>query len=192
MWLPGSVAATEKVVLILGDSLSAGYGIDVQRSWTALLQRRLHDTGFPHRVQNASISGDTTSGGLARLPELLRRHSPVAVVIELGANDGLRGIPVAEAKRNLRSMLALIKATEATCFLLEMRVPPNYGPMYAQQFADLYTGLGDMDDVHLIPFFLHDVVLDPSLMQSDGLHPNVTAQAKMLENVWVYLKDRLY
>ncbi len=191
MWLPGSVAATEKVVLILGDSLSAGYGIDIQRSWTALLQRRLRDTGFSHRVENASISGDSTSGGLARLPELLRRHRPVAVVIELGANDGLRGIPVAEAERNLRRMLELVRGAEATSFLLEMRVPPNYGPAYAHQFEDLYRRLGASDEVHLVPFFLHDVVLDPSLMQSDGLHPNVNAQAKMLENVWVYLKDKL-
>ena len=183
--------AGEKVILILGDSLSAGYGIDVQKSWTALLQRRLAESGYPHRIENASISGDTTSGGLARLPALLKRHRPVMVVIELGANDGLRGIPIAEAERNLQRMLELILAMKAKTMLLEMRMPPNYGPRYAQQFENLYARLGIIENVHLVPFFLHDVVLDQSLMQNDGLHPNVNAQPKMLKNVWKYLNDEL-
>ena len=191
MWLPGSVAETEKVVLVLGDSLSAGYGIDIRQSWTALLQQRLHEFGYTHRVENASISGDTTSGGLARLPGLLMRHQPAMVVVELGANDGLRGIPTAEAERNLRRILELIGATGASTLLLEMRVPPNYGPTYAAQFDDLYARLGALDNVRLVPFFLHDVVLNRALMQDDGLHPNAHAQAKMLENVWVYLDDEL-
>lgn len=186
------MAATEKVVLILGDSLSAGYGIDIQQSWTTLLQQRLREDGFIHRVENASISGDTTSGGLARLPGLLMRHRPVMVVVELGSNDGLRGIPIEEAERNLRRMLELISAIKATTLLLEMRVPPNYGPKYVRQFGGLYARLGDLDGVRLVPFFLHNVVLNASLMQNDGLHPNANAQAKMLENVWVYLKDELY
>jgi acyl-CoA thioesterase-1 len=152
----------------------------------------LRESGYTHRVENASISGDTTSGGLARLPGLLTRHHPAMVVVELGANDGLRGIPIAEAERNLRRMLELINAAEATTLLLEMRVPPNYGPAYAAQFEDLYARLGELADVQLVPFFLHDVVLNRSLMQNDGLHPNANAQSKMLENVWVYLEDELH
>lgn len=177
---------------MLGDSLSAGYGIDVDQSWTVLLQSRLAQSGYPHRVENASISGDTTSGGRARLPRLLQRHRPAIVIIELGANDGLRGVPIAEAERNFREMFELITAAGATTLLLEMRVPPNYGPVYAAQFDRLYARLGDLVDIFLVPFFLHDVVLNRSLMQNDGLHPNARAQAKMMENVWVYLEDELY
>ena len=183
--------ASEAVVLVLGDSLSAGYGIDIRRSWAALLQQRLRALGLSHKVVNASISGDTTSGGLARLPGLLSRHRPMIVVIELGANDGLRGIPIAEAERNLRRMIDLVTAIDASALLLEMRVPPNYGPSYAQQFEELFTRLDEVHGVKLVPFFMHDVVLDRSMMQSDGLHPNVNAQPKMLENVWVYLRDAL-
>jgi acyl-CoA thioesterase-1 len=187
----GPAAATEQVILVLGDSLSAGYGIDIEQSWTALLQRRLAQSGYAYRVENASISGDTSSGGLARLPRLLQRHRPMMVVVELGANDGLRGIPIAEAERNFRKMLDLITAAGATVLLLEMKVPPNYGPTYAEQFDQLFARLGDLDQVRLVPFFLHDVVLNRSLMQNDGLHPNMSAQPKMLENVWVYLEDEL-
>jgi acyl-CoA thioesterase-1 len=187
----GPAAASEEVILVLGDSLSAGYGIDVRQSWTVLLQRRLAQSGYSYRVENASISGDTTSGGLARLPRLLQRHRPLIVVVELGANDGLRGIPIAEAERNFRRILELISAAGATVLLLEMKVPPNYGPAYAEQFDQLYARLGDLDRVRLVPFFLHDVVLNRSLMQNDGLHPNADAQPKMLENVWVYLEDEI-
>jgi len=174
---------------VLGDSLSAGYGIDISQSWTVLLQQRLAQSGYSYRVENASISGDTTRGGLARLPKLLKRHRPMVVVVELGANDGLRGVPVAEAERNFRKILDLIAAAGATVLLLEMRVLPNYGPAYAEQFGQLFARLGDLDGVRLVPFFLHDVVLNRSLMQDDGLHPNASAQPKMLENVWVYLED---
>lgn len=191
MGFAGPAAATEQVILVLGDSLSAGYGIDIEQSWTALLQRRLAQSGYAYRVENASISGDTSSGGLARLPRLLQRHRPMMVVVELGANDGLRGIPIAEAERNFRKMLDLITAAGATVLLLEMKVPPNYGPTYAEQFDQLFARLGDLDQVRLVPFFLHDVVLNRSLMQNDGLHPNMSAQPKMLENVWVYLEDEL-
>ncbi len=177
---------------MLGDSLSAGYGIGIEQSWTALLQVRLAENGYSYRVENASISGETTSGGLARLPHLLKRYRPAVVVVELGANDGLRGIPIAEAERNFLKIFQLIAAAGATTLLLEMRVPPNYGPAYTGQFAHLYGRLGDLDNIRLVPFFLHDVVLNGSLMQSDGLHPNASAQPKMLENVWVYLEDELY
>ena len=176
---------------MLGDSLSAGYGIGIEQSWTALLRARLAENGYVYRVENASISGETTSGGLARLPRLLKRHRPAVVVVELGANDVLRGIPVTEAERNFLDMCRLITVAGARTLLLEMRVPPNYGPAYTEQFDRLYGRLGELDNVRLVPFFLHDVVLDRSLMQNDGLHPNARAQSKMLENVWVYLEDEL-
>ncbi|HJP34794.1 MAG TPA: arylesterase [Gammaproteobacteria bacterium] len=191
LWLAGSAAASGDAILVLGDSLSAGYGIGIEQSWTALLRARLAENGYVYRVENASISGETTSGGLARLPRLLKRHRPAVVVVELGANDALRGIPVTEAERNFLDMCRLITVAGARTLLLEMRVPPNYGPAYTEQFDRLYGRLGELDNVRLVPFFLHDVVLDRSLMQNDGLHPNARAQSKMLENVWVYLEDEL-
>lgn len=157
-----------------------------------MLQTRLTENDYTQRVENASVSGETTKGGLARLPRLLKRHRPQLVVVELGANDGLRGIPAAEAERNLRRIIELVAAAGGTCLLLEMRIPPNYGPAYTEQFDALYERLGELENARLVPFFLHDVVLDRSLMQSDGLHPNASAQAKMLDNVWVYLEDELY
>lgn len=190
--ISGLAVASENVILVLGDSLSAGYGIDIEQSWTVLLQSRLAAAGYAYRVENASISGDTTSGGAARLPQLLRRHAPAVVVVELGANDGLRGVQVAETERNFHKMFKMIAAAGAATVLLEMRVPPNLGPAYAEQFDQLFARLGDRADIRLVPFFLHDVFLNRALMQKDGLHPNAKAQPKMLENVWVYLQDELY
>jgi acyl-CoA thioesterase-1 len=183
------LATSKDVVLVLGDSLSAGYGIPLSGSWPELLQRRLTEKGYDDQVENASISGDTSRGGLARLPALLETHDPKIVVLELGANDGLRGLPIPDIEQNFRRMLDLINATGATILLLEMRVPPNYGPNYAAQFDQLYARLDEAYELRLVPFFLRDVVFDRSLMQNDGLHPNVLAQPKMLDNVWVYLED---
>lgn len=184
--------ASEKVILVLGDSLSAGYGMGLEQSWPALLEQRLSDDGFSLRVENASISGETTSGGLRRLPALLEQHEPCIVVVELGANDGLRGIAINEIDTNFRRMLDQIVRSGATILLLEMRIPPNYGQKYSGQFLGVYRDLEDAYDLHLVPFFLHNVVLDRSLMQADGLHPNALAQPKMLENVWVYLANEIY
>ncbi len=189
--LTATVAAEAPRILIVGDSLSAGFGIPVDSSWPVLLQQRLREEGYPHRVENASISGDTTRGAARRLPRLLERHSPELVIIELGANDGLRGLPVAEAEANLRRMLDDARGHGARILLFEMRIPPNYGPAYSDQFTALYENLGALDDVRLVPFFLAGVVLDPALMQNDGLHPNAAAQPLMLDNVWAYVEDEI-
>ena len=191
MCCPGAARAEEKIILIVGDSLSAGYGIDVAAAWPNLLQKRLESEGYPYKVINASISGDTSRGGLARLPRLLARHDPCLVLLELGANDGLRGIEIAEIERNFQGMLDLITAAGAQSMVFEMRVLPNYGPAYAAQFDGLFERLAAHGDITMVPFFLHNVVLDRALMQDDGLHPNAAAQARMLDNVWVYLVDLL-
>ena len=182
----------DDVILVVGDSLSAGYGIDITASWPSLLQRRLDNEGYSYRVENASISGDTSRGGRTRLPRLLEYHRPQQVVLELGANDGLRGVPISELERNLRAMIEISIEQGAGVVLLQMRVPPNYGPRYAERFEQLYIDLEQAYDLSLVPFFLHNVVLDGALMQNDGLHPNAAAQPKMLENVWVYLRDQLH
>jgi len=183
--------AESNVILIVGDSLSAGYGIGLDRAWPALLQQRLAEHGYPYRVENASISGETTQGGLTRLATLLERHEPRLVIVELGANDGLRGIAIPEAERNLRRMLAMMRDHGTDTLLFEMRIPPNYGPVYAAQFEGMYDRLAELDDVRLVPFFLDGVVLNRSLMQNDGLHPNADAQPLILNNVWDYIEDEL-
>ena len=164
----------------------------MEQSWPALLQERLRDHGLKLRVENASISGETTSGGLRRLAALLKRHNPSIVVVELGANDGLRGVSINEIDKNFRRILNQITRAGAAILLLEMRIPPNYGPKYSGQFVELYSRLEESYDLQLVPFFLHDVILDRRMMQADGLHPNALAQPKMLENVWVYLTDEIY
>jgi acyl-CoA thioesterase-1 len=157
-----------------------------------LLEDRLQRAGYPYRVVNASISGDTTSGGRRRLPALLAAHQPSLVIIELGANDGLRGIPLTEIRTNFATMLAAIAQTHAHTLLLRMRLPPNYGPAYTQGFDALYDEFGDAaQGVTLVPFFLSDVILEPTLMQADGLHPTATAQPRLLNAVWPSLRDQL-
>jgi acyl-CoA thioesterase-1 len=190
--LAGPLArADSDVILIVGDSLSAGYGIGIDRAWPALLQQRLAEHGYPHRVENASISGETTRGGATRLGALLERYQPQLVVVELGANDGLRGIAIPEAERNLRRMFAMMSDHRIDTLLFEMRIPPNYGPVYATQFEDMYDRLSELDGVRRVPFFLDGVVLNRSLMQNDGLHPNADAQPVILNNVWDYIEDEL-
>lgn len=189
--LSQAALAESGVILIVGDSLSAGYGIGLDRSWPALLQQRLAERGYPHRVENASISGETTQGGLTRLGALLERHRPQLVIVELGANDGLRGIAIPEAERNLTRMIEMSGGHGIDTLLFEMRIPPNYGPVYADRFEGMYERLGERDDVRLVPFFLDGVVLNRSLMQNDGLHPNADAQPLILNNVWDYIEDEL-
>jgi acyl-CoA thioesterase-1 len=188
---PRSTFAADEVILVLGDSLSAGYGIGIEQSWPALMQQRLAEHGYPQRIENASISGETSLGGVNRLASLLERYRPELVIVELGANDGLRGIAVSEAERHLRKILEMIEAAGARALLFEMHVPPNYGPAYAAQFDELYARLGDLDGVVLVPFFLEGVVLNRALMQNDGLHPNAAAQPIILDNVWKYVEDNL-
>ena len=178
-------------VLVVGDSLSAGYGIDEREGWVALLRDRLAERANPVPVINASISGDTTSGGLTRLPAALDRHRPDIVVIELGGNDGLRGQSLKNIRKNLSSMVQLVKESGAEAFLLGMRIPTNYGARYTQRFFDSFKQVADEEEVPLVPFFLEGVATEPNLMQDDGIHPNAEAQPMMLEHVWPAIEGLL-
>jgi acyl-CoA thioesterase-1 len=175
------------VLLVLGDSLSAAYGIAEDDGWVALLQRRLDTEGHDYRVVNASISGETTDGGLARLPRALEIHQPSIVVVELGANDGLRGISLGEMQSNLLEITELSQASGARVLLVGMHLPPNYGPSYTERFHDTFRQVADRKRVPLVPFLLDGVGTERSLMQDDGLHPTAAAQPRLLENVWVQL-----
>ena len=179
------------MILILGDSLSAGYGIDTEDSWVRALERRLGAEGYPHRVGNASISGETSSGGRERLPVLLARHRPALVIIELGGNDGLRGIALAELQANLTGMVERVKASGARALLLSMELPPNYGPAYLNRFRQVFVDVGAATQTGVAPFLLDGVALDNALMQADGVHPRAEAASHMLDNVWPSLTPLL-
>ena len=178
-------------MLVLGDSLSAGYGISMNQAWPSLLQARLERSGFSTRVINASISGDTTKGGLSRVERLLKKHQPRLVLIELGANDGLRGIPASHARQNLAAIIEKSVAVGAKVLLFEMKIPPNYGPEFAEQYQRVYDELGASDQVVLVPFFLAEVIFKPAMMQSDGLHPTASAQPLLLDHVWPYVHSAI-
>ena len=180
------------VLLVLGDSLSAGYGLAPDEAWPALLQGRLVESGASTRVVNASISGETTAGGLARLPALLEAHRPAVVIIELGANDGLRGLAIGQLRANLQALVRASRASGAVVVVVPMRVPPNYGPAYSQAFEAVFAELSALEErVSLSPFFLRDVVLNPALMQADGLHPTAAAQPRMLDAIWPSIEAAL-
>ncbi|QLL11627.1 arylesterase [Pseudomonas chlororaphis] len=183
--------AAAGTVLIVGDSISAAFGLDTRQGWVALLEQRLKSEGFDDKVVNASISGDTSAGGQARLPALLAEHKPELVILELGGNDGLRGQLPTQLQQNLASMIDSSKASGAKVLLLGMQLPPNYGVRYTQAFAEVYSKLANEKDVALVPFFLEGVGGNPELMQADGIHPAVAAQGKLLENVWPTLKPLL-
>ncbi|RRV05174.1 arylesterase [Pseudomonas sp. v388] len=184
----GAVAGT---VLIVGDSISAAFGLDTRVGWVTKLQERMRQEGFDDKVVNASISGDTSAGGQARLPALLAEHKPELVILELGGNDGLRGQLPAQLQQNLSSMIDGSRAAGAKVLLLGMRIPPNYGPRYTKAFEEVYSTLAQEKQVPLVPFFLDGVGGVPGLMQADGLHPAAAAQDKLLENVWPTLKPLL-
>lgn len=186
-----SIRAQAPTLLILGDSLSAAYGIPAERGWVKLLQDRLKERGFPHRVVNASISGDTTSGGLSRLPAALHRERPAIVILELGANDGLLGQPPMVMSQNLARMIELSQQTGARVLLAEMRIPPNYGPTYTEKFHATFAELAGHYAIPLIPFLLDGVAGNPALTQEDGLHPRAEGQPRILENVWPTLEPLL-
>ncbi|MDG9927057.1 MULTISPECIES: arylesterase [unclassified Pseudomonas] len=188
LWAQGALAGT---VLVVGDSISAALGLDTRQGWVSLLQERLREGGFEHQVVNASISGDTTSGGLARLPALLSQHRPQLVIIELGGNDGLRGQPAAQLQQNLARMVDLSKEAGAGVLLLGMRLPPNYGQRYTEAFARTFADVAQDKQVPLVPFLLEGVGGVPGMMQADGIHPAVAAQGKLLDNVWPTLKPLL-
>ena len=170
--LQGASAAQNPIILSFGDSLSAAYGLQPEQGWVALLQQRLRDQGYEYQIVNASVSGETSSGGLERLPHLLALHQPAVVLLELGANDGLRGLPLQTVHDNLAHMITLAKGSGAQVLLLGIRLPPNYGPRYSNGFADLYSRTGPRSTrCPGCPFCSTDVALDPALMQADGLHP---------------------
>ena len=174
-------------ILVMGDSISAGYGIQIDEGWVNLLAETLRQAEYPHVVVNGSLSGETTGGGLARLPQALETHEPDVVVIELGGNDGLRGYPTDVVQENLRQMVQLSLANEAKVLLVGMQIPPNYGPRYTLAFSGMFETVADETGVSLVPFFLEKVALTPGLMQSDGIHPTAEAQPLLLETLWEYL-----
>lgn len=191
-----NVAATAKAqekptILVLGDSLSAGYNIDVEQGWVELLNQKLQQEGYPHTVINGSISGDTTTQGLLRLPTLLEQHEPEIVIIELGGNDALRGTAPNAIKRNLGKLIDTSKRSGAEVLLLGIQIPPNYGQRYAQAFFDNYAQLANEKKVKLVPFFLENVGGNDELMQDDGIHPNAKAQPILLHNIWPQLETQI-
>jgi acyl-CoA thioesterase-1 len=180
----GSAYSAPKTVLVLGDSLSAEYGLSRGSGWVALLEQRLQQQKIDARIVNASISGETTSGGRTRLPALLAQHRPNLVIIELGANDGLRGLPVAAAEANLRSMIEQSQKNSARVLLVGMRMPPNYGRSYTDSFFSMYKKLSTQFKAPLVPFMLEGVADKPALFQADRLHPTAAAHPTILANIW--------
>jgi acyl-CoA thioesterase I len=182
-----SVSATAKSIVVLGDSLSAAYGIEVGQGWVALVQNKLQEKHSDYSINNESITGDTSAGGLARIDDALSRHKPSVVIIELGANDGLRGLSPAVLKNNLAEITRRVQKTGAKALLLSMRIPPNYGKRYTEMFYNTYPQLSKELGVPYVPFILEDVALAKQLMQADGLHPNEKAQAMIVEKIWPHL-----
>jgi len=188
---PGAGAAEPPTILIFGDSLSAGYGIEVDQSWATLLQTRLLEQGYEHRVVNASISGETTEGVAARIDAALETFDPAVIILELGGNDGLRGFPPSRMRDNLDSIIRKGQAFGAKVVMLGIRIPPNYGERYTKAFEDVFRELAAVHDIPWIEFFLEGVALNPELMQADGIHPNAAAQPLLLDNAWPVIEQTL-
>lgn len=188
LWGPAAFAGT---VLVVGDSISAAFGMDSREGWVTLLEERLLEQGFDQQVVNASISGDTSAGGVARLPTLLTEHQPALVIIELGGNDGLRGQPPAQLQQNLAAMVQQSQKIGAKVLILGMQLPPNYGVRYTTAFAAVFAAVAQEYATSLVPFMLEGVGGVPAMMQSDGIHPTAQAQPKLLDNVWPTLKPLL-
>ena len=183
--------AEPPTILIVGDSLSAGYGIDRDEGWASKLQERLNEKEYEYNVLNASISGDTTSGGRSRLGKVLKKHNVALVVIELGGNDGLRGKSIRNMRKNLSAMIEASEEAGAQVALMGMRIPTNYGARYSESFHKVYQSLATKFDTALTPFFLEGVALQPELMQADGIHPNAAAQERLLDNAWPAITEGL-
>jgi acyl-CoA thioesterase I len=183
--------AAEKSILVLGDSLSAAYGIAQARGWVALLEERLKRERLDYSVVNASISGETTAGGLARMDFTLQKHKPRIVVLELGANDGLRGLPVAQMKKNLAAMIERAHQSGARVLLVGMKMPPNYGPQYTDAFEATFADLAKQHKAALLPFLLEGFADNPEMFQGDRIHPTAEAQPLILERVWQALRPLL-
>ena len=185
------ISGSAQTLLVMGDSLSAAYGIPVERGWVALLQKQMDKAQIDATVVNASITGETTGGGLARFDQILQQNKPEVVILELGANDGLRGFSVKRMRTNLGWMVQKSQAMGAKVLLLGMRIPPNYGKRYTEQFYQVYAGLADQYKLVRVPFFLEGVGGNSELMQRDGLHPNAKAQPIIMERVWAELQSLL-
>lgn len=185
------VLASQNTVLVLGDSLSAAYGVPSETAWVELLRDRIESQDLDWTVVNASISGETTDGGLRRLPGLLETHDPNIVIIELGGNDGLRGFPPNVIESNLANMIEQVRDTGATPLLVGMQIPPNYGQRYTTMFADIFPTLSDRYNTVLVPFFLDGIYDQDGLMQGDGIHPTEEAQPRLLDNIWPKLEPLL-
>lgn len=183
--------SASKTLLVLGDSLSAEYGLPRGSGWVTLLQQQLRTEKFEINIINASISGETTSGGKSRLPSLLQQHKPALILIELGGNDGLRGLSLAATQSNLREMSSMVSASGARLILVGMRVPPNYGVDYSKRFAAMYQGFAKEKNVRLVPFLLQGLEDTEQFFQPDRIHPNQRAQPIMMENVWRVLQPML-
>lgn len=176
-----------KSILVMGDSISAAFGIEVQQGWVALLQNKLKDINSPYIIDNESISGETSTGGLARIDSALQKHLPEIVLLELGANDGLKGLQPLAIKDNLTEIVRRAQKSGAQVLLLGMKIPPNYGKRYIEMFYAIYPQLSKELQIPYVPFILEDVVLNPQMMQADGLHPNAKAQPLIAEKIWQYL-----
>ena len=184
-------AADAPTILVFGDSLSAGYGIDVDQSWVALLQKRLEETGYEHRVVNASISGETTAGGATRIDQAIGTFSPELVILELGANDGLRGFPTASIKSNIELIARRARDSGAEVVLLGIRIPTNYGARYSRAFEAVFSEVASDLDIRWIEFFMDGIALNDELLQDDRIHPNAEAQPLLLNNAWPIIRATL-
>ena len=183
--------AQEKTILILADSLSASYGIAIEQGWVSLLEQRLNEQGYPYNVFNASISGDTTHGARSRLNGILDNLDPDITILELGGNDGLRGLPISEIKTNLEGIITQLSVEDSEILLVPMLLPPNYGKFYIDRFVEIYNELATMFDITLGRFILEGIAGKSELMQNDGIHPKVEAQEMMLNNIWYDLESML-
>ncbi len=184
-------SAEPPVILVVGDSLSAGYGLAPGQGWVTLLQKRLNKEGYGHRVVNASVSGETTDGGVARLDRAIATHKPDVVIIELGGNDGLRGLPVSRVQANLGLLITKSRAAGAEVLLLAVRVPTNYGPQYSSSFQKIYRDLQTRYKIGVAALMSPEVALDLAYFQADGIHPNAKAQPLLLDNIWGQLTPLL-
>ncbi len=189
--LPASGQSQNPTLLVMGDSISAAYGMELGQGWVALLKKRLELTHPNWKVVNGSISGETTAGGLRRLPALMTTHRPSIVLIELGGNDGLRGYPINQLQNNLLALVQAAEAGGAKAIIAEMEIPPNFGSRYTTLFRESFADAADKTDAVLIPFMLADIATNPALMQADGIHPTQQAQSTILDNVWPFIQEAI-
>lgn len=192
LFIPSAAADDTKILLVLGDSLSSGYGIDMDHSWVNLLRERINEQGYRFEVINASISGDTTRGARVRLNPMLDEIQPAITIVELGGNDGLRGLPLDEMQDNLAAIIERLLQVDSQVLLVPMKLPPNYGPAYTSRFEMIYSKLADQYGIKMLPFILKGIAEDDTLMQDDGIHPVSGAQEKMLDNLWPDLLPLLH